>query len=477
MSASTPRGSAVSPRWPTLLPCLVCLALNGFVAWVIQSNRPEYLRDARLNPNPDARHYVLLGRNVFLLGEYSRCAEPPYVPDVLRTPVYPLIAGGLDLAAGGVWGVYAFQVGCQVLLTVLVTRFALSLGFSALAVCAAGLVVAADLTLAVLNFEAMSESTYLLLSAAATYGFLWLSLRDPSAPFPWACAMGTGGVLGAAILTRPAGLYLPIVFLLASLPRAAAARSLRPLTAVLVGCLVSAACFGPWIARNQLVFGLPKLTNTDSITLAYFSAAGAYAVEHGCTREEAQVRIEEEFDLPSVGEVHNHWMSDRSVAATNADLREAGRAVIHRYPAAWARSAAMGIAKSLVSNSVGFLSEMSGLSWTPPGLDNAVRLNFGEFFQRLRENPLPLILSFCYQLAFAPAVLLLAAAGAFRGVLRPGSRWIVVFVVFVIAYYIATIALVGLDAYARHRAVLAPLHALLVACLFSAPRTSKSPLK
>ena len=84
----------LSGAWPSVV---VCLILNLTVFAGIASERPEYLSDYRLNANSDARDYVKLGRNFLIEGQYSRNTAAPYTCDVLRTPIYPLFAGSLDL--------------------------------------------------------------------------------------------------------------------------------------------------------------------------------------------------------------------------------------------------------------------------------------------------------------------------------------------------------------------------------------------
>src|SRR5262249_50306905 len=60
----------VMKRWTLLLPLACCLAVNLALLITIALCHPDYLRDYRLNPNPDATDYVLLGRNIFLHGQF-----------------------------------------------------------------------------------------------------------------------------------------------------------------------------------------------------------------------------------------------------------------------------------------------------------------------------------------------------------------------------------------------------------------------
>ena len=81
-------------RMPALAACAVNPESRGLNDAAIATCWPAYLRNYRLNENPDAVHYVLLGHNLLLHGAYSRCESPPYISDMLRTPGYPVAIAG-----------------------------------------------------------------------------------------------------------------------------------------------------------------------------------------------------------------------------------------------------------------------------------------------------------------------------------------------------------------------------------------------
>src|SRR5437879_2939900 len=89
---------------------LLALATNAVIVLCIMSSNPRYLLDYRQNGNPDAAHYVLLGENFWTKGVYSRQSAPPYQPDVLRTPIYPLLAGSVQALLGTIWPLYVIQI-------------------------------------------------------------------------------------------------------------------------------------------------------------------------------------------------------------------------------------------------------------------------------------------------------------------------------------------------------------------------------
>ena len=142
-------------------PILVCFGINSALFAGIALNQREYFLDYKLNNNPDAVHYVLEGRNTLLQGQFSRSLAPPFVPDMVRTPVYPVFAGALDLC-GKALAIYLVQALLQVAACVVIYKF-VERHFGARAAFFASLFLATDLMWAISNFEAMSEPLFVLL--------------------------------------------------------------------------------------------------------------------------------------------------------------------------------------------------------------------------------------------------------------------------------------------------------------------------
>jgi 4-amino-4-deoxy-L-arabinose transferase-like glycosyltransferase len=423
----------------------IALAGNVAVAAMIAGFNPGYLRDFRSNANPDAIHYVMLGENVWQRGEYSRLEAPPYAPDILRPPVYPLLAGGMNLLAGSIWPLYALQAILQALTAVAVYWFAAST-FGRRAGLIAGVLVAADAVMMVENFEAMSEGLYVML---ATWGtVLWLAILRPQPARPvGGLAASAGALLGLATLTRPAGVYLPIALLVASLVVAAIYRSRPLLRWSLIAIAVYAVFVVPWMARNYAVFGIPRMTITDSLTKVYFSGAGAIAEDEGLAREEAQAKIARDYDLETVVVAHNYWRSERSVAEMDAAQRRAYRQIVASHPRGLAISSLKGFAKAMLGHDVSVLAHATGLEWHGA--------------RGLSKNHPLLQIALVYQEAFTLLVLLAAAIGYVLLLRDRAQRGLWLGLSAVLAYYALTILIVGLDAYTRHRLAVTPLMAVL----------------
>jgi len=455
LTSSRPRKWFRRPEW---LAVCACLALNASLIATVAVYRPAYLADYRLVDNPDARHYVLLGRNVFLHGQYSRNAAPPYVPDMLRTPIYPLFAGGLDVISGP-WLIFIAQAITQAICCLLVYRL-VQPRFGRRAATVAAFLLALDPMLAISNLQAMSEPLFAVLVLAAIVCLAPLLFDEPPGPAGAFTRRGisAGLLLATATLTRPAGLYLSMVLGGTILVRALLARRLQatllPIGAMFVATLIPT---GAWIARNAVVFSVPRLSTADAIMTVYFAGAGGYQVHEGIGLEDAQRRISKEFSLPPPEVTNNHWVTTQSVAEMDAALRAASARVLMKYPVEVVEGGLLGIIKSSLGHNVEVLTSAMGIPWHHPGGGALLRGEVSAAVGRLLQNhPLAVLLLF-WSLAHTAITLVLVASFVAMTVLYADVRRFALPMVPVLAYFYLTVALVGAEAYFRSRSPHVPL--------------------
>ncbi|HUY91132.1 MAG TPA: glycosyltransferase family 39 protein [Pirellulales bacterium] len=445
-----------------VIPALVCLAVNAALFAAVAVRRPQYLADYGQNANPDAKHYVLLGRNLIEHHHYSRSSGPPYQPDMLRTPVYPLFAGFLDLL-GGAGCIYVMQALLQAVSCLILFQI-VSRCFGPVAGGTAALLFATDLMLAASNFEAMSEPLCSFLVVAGLFYWLKAFHAEFSSTGSFWSAAASGIFLAAAILTRPATLYLTGLFAVVTI--LAPAERVSGRQRGLMAAVILASSFAPaglWIARNYAVHSLARLSPVDATIMVYFAGAGAYQVERGITLEQAQEAISEEFHLPPHVVVQNDFKSKRTVAEMDAALRRARWPVLLKYPKALVISSTLGVAKALVSHNVGNWANLLALKWSPPGMGNLLRLR-GEGFQALLGNPPLLVAVFAWELLHTAAVLLLALIGILFSLKRRAFQLAPAVLLAGFAYFIVMIAPFGLEAYYRCRAPAAPFLCAFAGC-------------
>ncbi len=96
----------------------------------------------------------------------------------------------------------------------------------------------------------------------------------------WPLMLGAGFALGCAMLTRPQGLLVPVVFFLWALAAVARERQVgRWLGQALLVALGLGITVAPWLLRNARLLGVPVLTTTGGINLYlgnHAAADGAY---------------------------------------------------------------------------------------------------------------------------------------------------------------------------------------------------------
>jgi 4-amino-4-deoxy-L-arabinose transferase-like glycosyltransferase len=436
------------------IPLLLCFGINSAICTVLAIENPEYLLDYRLNPNPDAVHYVLLGRNTLLHGHFSRSESAPYVPDMLRTPVYPVFSGALDVV-GKPLAIYLGQALLQLascaILFKLVQRY-----FGLLTAFCASLFIAADTMWAISNFEALSEPLFVFLMLCSIERLANGLFSESTRKARLVSSCEAGVLLGLATLTRPVALYTLAFYLpIALLSGRQALRTAPRLLEVTILMAASLILPGAWIVRNYSTFSVPRLTTVDLNNLVFFVGAGAYQVERGLELKPAQQAVAEEFGLRPYAFYQNSQSTDYPVIKMVADLRQAWPRVVFKYPRSLCIASGLAIFKSIGSHNVVKLAEMTGRPWIAPKVKDLIRLRTAAIARLLRNWAL-LTNIFVWQLAHT----LLAFGFALVGIVlvlrvpvhRPSGGLCLV----CLFYYVLAIPLFGFDAYYRCRFPILP---------------------
>jgi 4-amino-4-deoxy-L-arabinose transferase-like glycosyltransferase len=367
---------------------------------------------------------------------------------MLRTPVYPVFAGGLDLL-GGPWAIYLanviLQAGSSVLLYWSVARM-----FGRRAAWWSALAWGTDLMMTAYDFEAMSEplSNFLVL---LSFTFLIGMLMEVRLGVPTARNVAWAALaLSLAILTRPSAMHLitlySAVVMVTSYRRGGFQASLRVMAVFLGVCL---AVLGPWVVRNAWVFSVPKLTSVDLNNLVYYAGAGAYEVEHKIPFEEAQARISRDFRIMPVAAVQNDFAYGVTPAEVDSELRRVWASVLFKYPSSLFRSSLTGLIRSFASHDVGLYARLLEWRWNPPGREGLVAMNVGAYRRLLSNGHLVSIL--IWQLVHTLLILVFSFIGFVVALNNPQLRYIVLVILLMTLYFIFTITLFGLEAYYRCR--------------------------
>lgn len=441
---------------PILGICSFLVIFTVLFSWGFTTD-PDYFTDALKQRNPDARQYVQLARNIVDSGVYSRHAKGLGEPDMLRTPGYPLFLIA-TLGFRHVATLYLAQAALVCGLILLLFRIGTRLNGSLCGAIAA-ILCGTDLLLIVSCFEAMSEILFVFFTVLAFDILRWpfLSLKN-SKPGNFRWILG-GLVLGLSTLVRPSNLYLPIVLVLSlSLLWMSNTRHYplrKPFFFLLLGFVILVA---PWIFRNAVVLGVPKITTVDKHNLVYFVGAGAYQREFGWTRQEAQSHIASEFELPTYTKLQNHWTADgKSVKQLYNEVNTRSLEVAMRYPRSLIEASVIGVSKATIAHSCNEIGHLTGTEWH----------SLGQF----EQNSIALYGTLAWQLLHTSLTFSLVAIGVVISFIKKKNRLSIAIIMLTLAYYYLIVAMFGIDAVGRARIsclpvlfILAGLGASFAAC-------------
>jgi len=214
----------------------------------------------------DPSEYLKLGQNVLRFGQFSLSDQSPFLPDSFRTPVYPVFLAGIAQVFGSLLAVSFIQDVLVALSAVLVYRLGKKFFSGAVGWLAAGLFVFEPTNLFFANTIA-TEPLFVFLLWLALYLFLEPAEKALSR---WRIFI-SGLVLGLAALTRPVGQFLPLLFLLWLFWVWRPIGAKKIILAGLVFLSGFVAVIFPWSLRNKLTFDSWQISSAGTISVyGYF---------------------------------------------------------------------------------------------------------------------------------------------------------------------------------------------------------------
>lgn len=222
---------------------------------------------------PDSATYLLLADNVLNEGVFSLMPYAPFIPDMIRTPGYPVFLIPFRAGATSFAFIALIQSALGALVPLLLYDSAKRLNAPSSRLGA--LIVMVDFCLLLFTPMVLSDGLFVLLLTAS----LWMFIRGMTQSSWW---WGASLLLGAAVLVRPIGLYLPLLFFIWMVAQSRNWK--RPVLVLLIGLL---PVFG-WKMRNDYIFGTAALSTMDMNNLLLFNAAAVKAETSGRPFEDVQ---------------------------------------------------------------------------------------------------------------------------------------------------------------------------------------------
>jgi 4-amino-4-deoxy-L-arabinose transferase-like glycosyltransferase len=428
-----------------------------------------------LEPTGDSPEYVRLATNLVHGHGFSQDSVPPFRPDILRTPVYPLFLALPLIVHRPSFVVVA--VALQILLSLAVLwltyRLGIELGLTPETAALASFLSALSPNLAFYSVKLTTEMLFLpllLVTLLLINRFRILHRRQE--------LFAAGICSGLLILTRPIAIFFPVV--LAAYVFWLARRS--PFTAhrpSLVVPLVFLACVSivvaPWVIRNRRVAGRYTISTVFDYDIYEYSGALTLAAARLIPVEDARdslaAEAEHRFGPLDENDQVAYWSAMARVGRQQMFARPLLAAKVHVVGSAGGLMQPVGIRPLLVFSGV---DPTAGDAGTPGVAQKTLQLvargRVGQALalawkERVARIPGLALVILAYAVLFHTALLVIGAVGLFLRRSR-GLLWLLL----PILYFVVT---AGPVSEVRFRVPIEPLLCIFAAvALTRQPRTS-----
>ena len=245
--------------------------------------------------------YYEIGRNLLEGHGFSRALRPPFTPDPLRTPLYPLFIAAILGLFPTFWAMALFQILVGSIIPVLGMSIARRILPSTRGTTLVGILLAVEPLSVLYSFVFYTETLFILLFFLFLLSFFDYLERGGH----WRIA-GAALLLGLATLVKPTVQYVPICAALLLAWRGWREHSQRVAVHVVVLLVVFVATISPWLYRNYRTFGVVGLTAQPAFNLYRYLVPTVLAIEHGTTFRREQEELakrdatsENDIDLSS----------------------------------------------------------------------------------------------------------------------------------------------------------------------------------
>jgi len=430
-----------------IIPSCVLLA-------AILTLNSDYLVDHAQILNPDAKHYWLMGENIFRHGAFSRSASPPYIPDPLRTPIYPMFVGFVRLFFDVPATVYMAQVVifccCVVIMFQMLNLLWDKSVVMPVITC---FIMIMNITFIGSNFTVMSETLHNLFMLLSFYFFVLILKNGEFRMRDWFLSFS---MLGLATLTRPAAQFVVFFYAILLFFALANINLQKSIKFILFGIMSYILVLSPWLIRNQLHFGVPKLCFIGSNSLTYFIGAGIYQLKYRIEMKEAWAQISKDYEIKTYAEVanlHGSPVSKREYKDIYRRLDKVGMDIIKNNKRLFLISSFMAIFKSHISHMTELIAAQLNMEWHGLNKDAILHKRYLDLFRTSKgDNAVILIMLFIYQMAYMIFCAMLFMLGIkYIMYNRKIKLALKLAVLGLPAYYCLMIAMAGVDAYWRFR--------------------------
>lgn len=293
---------------------------------------------------PDSYGYDRLAINMLKHHRFSTSEHPPWIPQLARTPLYPLFLSCVYLLFGhNISVAILFQIILSVLVVLVTYALGIKLFNKNIAVWAA-FIIAVDPISVIYSNYLLTESLFTLLLVLSSY-FLIYSLNEGKIFH----VITLGFLLGFSTLTRPTSLYFPIVLIFIFVYKyKLTAKLVVRLVILLIAFLIPV---GSWIGRNYTITETFLLSNIKDSALLYYNAAAVQAKISGKSYIEVRDEFQRQYPLDIINNPQEY----------KANVKLA-RAIILSHPFTSAYMTLKGIARTLFGPGVASCYQLLGFN-------------------------------------------------------------------------------------------------------------------
>ncbi len=348
----------------------------------------------------DAQGYHTLALNLLAGRGFTLNTAPPFVPDAIRTPLYPAFIAAVYAVSGrSPTHVAVVQAVVDALTALVIVAVVRRLAGGGGWAWAAGALYALNPTAWRFSNELLTET---VLASVITW-LLWAFVRYWQTRRPsWLVACGA--LCALALLVKPNVVLLPaiVAFAVLLLPRQGSASQWRRLAPALIVLAVAGVLVFPWLARNRLVFGRWLFSHAFDNNLARVSAVATLARVQGeqvapwTPRWEAlysglMLEAEARYGAAFVGEPRTAVEADR----TQRQLAAVAGDIIRAHPRAFVLAHLSGFGRSWAPQEHRYwFGRLSGRSWDSLDTEEGV---LGQALARLRASGLGVAVAYAWQ--------------------------------------------------------------------------------
>lgn len=274
----------------------------------------------------DSFGYLNLADNLMEHGVFSKAyGDLPLIPDISRTPVFPLFLAGLKLISHNVIWISIVLLIVGALNVLLTYKLAINFVNKDKIALLAALLVALDIPSILFSSIVLSETlfTFLLLLGLLQFSRYEVSMKN---------VLFGGVIFSLMILCRPIGIFVPIVIILWLLIRKISIKK------VAVLALCSYFLVLVWGIRNYAHFQVFTISSVPSINLYFFVASSIKADAENISNNEASSILMSELTNSY------RWQNDESDAIPLLTYcKEKGLTYVKNHPLIFLKHSAVGV--------------------------------------------------------------------------------------------------------------------------------------